>query len=213
MLLPSGQVRRVLFFKGDVGPSKSSKFHECFNLEQAKDSFSSSYANLEYQIQETPLEDRIIGGSEVPISQAPYQVGIFRRNSGIHCGGTIYDKNTGKTSEYFRNALMISAKWLIFILVITAAHCFLSGSKPNTIRAKKDLVFVFGKSDLRKVEKCSETLRMAEAIAIHPKYIPDPPEDQANDIAIVKLDKPLCIRKNTIEPLPIIKSQNTLPGK
>jgi secreted trypsin-like serine protease len=94
---------------------------------------------------------------------------------GIWCGGIIYSRS----------------------VVLTAAHCFY---ERRTKRIPVDqFVFAFGKEDLTKREEGTEALSVASSLKLHEGFTP---ESGYNDIAIVRLDQPLCFTK-WIQPLRI----------
>ncbi|XP_020797945.1 trypsin beta-like [Drosophila serrata] len=88
-------------------------------------------------------ETRIIGGKNVDIESAPWQVSL--RFTGSHsCGGSIYNES----------------------IIITAAHCFYN--KDNTPRQAKDLTVLAGSAD----KLSSATIVKVAKIKPHENYIP-----------------------------------------
>lgn len=115
-------------------------------------------------------QTRIIGGSEINISGAPWQVAILSDSSdlytGQYCGGTL-----------------VHPRW-----VITAAHCMtdeVDGTLTTTDAA--DVHIAAGMADLITPE-ASTQLRDVSQVIVHPSYDPDTTD---YDIALLELAEPI----------------------
>jgi transmembrane serine protease 3 len=117
-----------------------------------------------------PTEDgRIVGGVEARPGSNPWIVSL--QNYGMHfCGGTLIRVNNKDESD----------------IVITAAHCVPDGFNGD---------IVFGAHNLARAQPGQMTVPATRAVP-HPEYNPD---TTLNDIAVVKLSKPIKFTK-TIQP-------------
>ncbi|WP_233576574.1 serine protease [Citreicoccus inhibens] len=104
----------------------------------------------------------IVGGVEARPNSFPWMISL--QSNGIHfCGGSLLRVGAKEQSD----------------IVVTAAHCIADGST--------GLVAVAGAHDLEKPSSTQISVRVTRAIP-HPQYNPD---TTLNDIAILKLEKPI----------------------
>ncbi|KAH8287518.1 hypothetical protein KR054_009269 [Drosophila jambulina] len=116
-------------------------------------------------------EARIIGGQEVDIENAPWQVSL--RNKGKHiCGGSIYNET----------------------IIITAAHCFFNKDKEKTPVNIEDLEVMAGSAN----KLSSETIVKVAEIKLHSEYDKFTPD---NDIAVMKLSEPLDLTTKKMQKI------------
>lgn len=130
-----------------------------------------------------PAAPRIVGGSDVKLSYAPWQVALVLAGApsdydGQFCGGSI-----------------LSSEW-----IVTAAHCVVSyGSVIRTA----DLRVRAGTATLSRTRMDAVPVR---TIVVHPGYSDDA-EGLPNDIALVRLSTPLRLRKGSMEAIAIATSK------
>jgi transmembrane serine protease 3 len=117
-----------------------------------------------------PDGQRIVGGVEARPGSHPWIVSL---QQGSHfCGGTLIRVHPTKDETDF---------------VVTAAHCVYDGTSGLTVSA--------GAHDLYRPTSSQQTVRAIRTI-YHPQYDPD---TTANDIAIIKLEKPIKF-SSTVQP-------------
>ena len=138
-----------------------------------------------------PLEKlllpKVVGGAPIPISDAPWQVGIIDSNAssnyqGQFCGGSI-----------------VNSSW-----ILTAAHCLVDGNSVSSVNSFGVLV---GSANLSTTSLTN--LRSVNQIVVHPNY-----NSNSNDydIALIRLSQPLNFIPNSIQPISLNQSEIT-PGK
>ncbi len=121
-------------------------------------------------------QTRIVGGSEVPIERAPWQVALVMDVGGGNwhqfCGGSI-----------------IAQRW-----VVTAAHCVDGATQPG------DFVIIAGHAHWPSAPVADD--RVVDTIMVHPGWDPN---DDRNDIALLRLDAntPLPLNGTTVAPVPL----------
>jgi transmembrane serine protease 3 len=107
---------------------------------------------------------RIVGGVESKPNSLPWQISMQQYGSFHFCGGTV---------------IRVSPTQEASDIVVTAAHCVYEGSSGITV--------VAGAHDLNSLGSSTQTVKVTKAV-YHPQYDPD---TTTNDIAILKLDKPI----------------------
>lgn len=127
----------------------------------------------------------IVGGSQISIEQAPWQVVVvafLSTEEALLCGGSILDESH----------------------VLTAGHCMFNPNTRARVPAEQILV-IAGTSDIEVIE-AEEQLSFTSAVRVHPYYSYDPEATQAtaDDVAVVELEKPLVYKSTAkpIEPVP-----------
>ena len=124
---------------------------------------------------------RIVGGSSISISQAPWQVALIdlqkaNNYAGQFCGGSL-----------------ISAQW-----VLTAAHCVVSSSSGLLFPAPR-LGIQVGSATLSTNQLSALTV---ERIVVHPSYRSN---SYNHDIALVKLSAPVELTLGSVEAIPLVR--------
>jgi secreted trypsin-like serine protease len=124
---------------------------------------------------------RIVGGSSISISQAPWQVALIdlqkaNNYQGQFCGGSL-----------------ISAQW-----VLTAAHCVVSSSNGSLVPVSR-LGIQVGSATLS-INQLSAL--SVERIVVHPSYRSN---SYNHDIALVKLSSPVQLRTGSVEAIPLVR--------
>jgi uncharacterized repeat protein (TIGR02543 family) len=144
-------------------------------------SLSLGFVPSAYASQSESPEDRkgsptakIVGGSSINISQAPWQVALIRTNEtnnyyGRFCGGSV-----------------ISREW-----IVTAAHCVDGSMAPS------DILVLAGETTLSDNALSGTAVKR---IVIHPEW--DTNTNEA-DVALVQLVTPLALTSDRIEPIAI----------
>lgn len=124
-------------------------------------------------------ETRVVGGKNVPISFAPWQVALVDPRApdawqGQFCGGSI-----------------ISTEW-----IVTAAHCLDDGAQ---VTSTSHVRILAGDATLSSASGSVSPLRTVRTIVIHPSYDGTMSED--HDIALIRLDSPLTFRRGSLEAI------------
>jgi Trypsin len=112
----------------------------------------------------------IVGGSQIPITQAPWQVvviGVLPNTERIYCGGSILNANE----------------------VLTAAHCVFNPTTKTEFPAGQILIGA-GTADFKGIEP-EEQASLASSVRVHPYFIPEAPQPIPDDVAVLKLATPL----------------------
>jgi Trypsin len=117
----------------------------------------------------------IVGGSEISVEQAPWQVAIFQAipvEKGVEvelCGGVIL----GETR------------------ILTAGHCAVD---PNTgaPATPEDMLVIAGVSDIED-EEATEQVAEVERVRVHPYFDYAAGPGTADDVAVLTLSKPLSL--------------------
>jgi secreted trypsin-like serine protease len=121
-----------------------------------------------------PSDDRVVGGRPAEKGAWPWQVKIYapdpqqRGRSAAHCGGTV-----------------IAPNW-----VLTAAHCFVSGSTGKQSLTARDILLVAGETELPRslVAKAGDPRMLrARNVVVHPQF---DIRTFVNDVALVELETP-----------------------
>jgi uncharacterized repeat protein (TIGR02543 family) len=130
---------------------------------------------------------KIVGGSDQPISYAPWQVAL------------LYSSKSSNFQGQFCGGSIISREW-----IVTAAHCLdvEPGNEPIPVSAFRVLA---GTSTLSTTALSGN---LVNSYTIHPDW--DPATNE-NDIALVQLTVPLVLNPGTIETIaiPSIKPAGT----
>jgi len=133
------------------------------------------------------LLPKIVGGAQIPISDAPWQVGLIYSNAtsnylGQFCGGSI-----------------ISNSW-----ILTAAHCLVEDNSVLSVNSFRVLV---GSANLSTTSLTN--LKSVNQVVIHPSY-----NSNSNDydIALIRLTQPLTFVPNSIQAISLNQSE-IAPGK
>jgi secreted trypsin-like serine protease len=117
-------------------------------------------------------DGRVVGGRPAEKGAWPWQVKIYaadpqqRGRSAAHCGGSV-----------------IAPNW-----VLTAAHCFVSGSSGRQSLTARDIILVAGETELPRsfVAKAGDRrLLRARNVVLHPQF---DIRTFTNDVALVELD-------------------------
>jgi secreted trypsin-like serine protease len=124
-----------------------------------------------------PGSPRIVGGADIPISSAPYQVALIDVTAGDDfqgqfCGGSILSTQ----------------------IIVTAAHCV------DGAFVMANLRILAGSATLSTE---TVTTRQVSAVTVHPDW--DAATDE-NDIAIIRLTSPLTFQAGTIEAISLPSS-------
>jgi Trypsin len=117
----------------------------------------------------------IVGGIQIPIGQAPWQVAVkatISGGGGTLCGGSILDAAH----------------------VLTAAHCVFD-SKTATLIPPEDFTVYAGTSDLASQAEPAEQELAVTNVRPHPYYVYTPDSGHVNpdDIAVLTLERPLVL--------------------
>jgi hypothetical protein len=118
----------------------------------------------------------IVGGSQISIAQAPWQVVVFSFTEIEHeevvliCGGSILNESS----------------------VVTAAHCFFN---PETgKRVPPEAVFILaGVSDWRAEHEVNKQVRRAASLRVHPYYNSLTSAGAPDDVAVIALSEGLSL--------------------
>ncbi len=116
----------------------------------------------------------IVGGSQIAIGQAPWQVAVeavIPEDGGLLCGGSILDSSH----------------------ILTAAHCVFDAKTGNVIPAE-DFTVRAGTSDLAS-PGAEEQERAVTDVRPHPYYVyaPDSGRVSPDDVAVLTLQEPLVL--------------------
>jgi secreted trypsin-like serine protease len=131
---------------------------------------AAGFAAFTLHINSYAAQTRIIGGTEIDIPEAPWQVAILSNTDdlyqGQYCGGTL-----------------VHARW-----VITAAHCLTDVVDESLITtAPTDVYIAAGMADLITPESSTQ-LRDVSQVIVHPSYNPITTD---YDIALLELAEPI----------------------
>ncbi|XP_055843699.1 trypsin-like [Episyrphus balteatus] len=135
------------------------------------------------------VDARIYGGSEIQITDAPYQVSIrlkvddaYKFGYGHVCGGSLI------TSR----------------IVLTAAHCIAASlDKPIQYRSPRDFTLVMGDTYL--IRKISGTLQFdVQQIVVHPNF--NKPASLENDIAMMFFSGNVPSNQNNVHLIALNKA-------
>jgi uncharacterized repeat protein (TIGR02543 family) len=152
-------------------------------------SLSLGFVPSAYASQSEPASDakgaptaKIVGGSAIDISQAPWQVALIgtsatNNKDGFFCGGSI-----------------ISTDW-----IVTAAHCLVDGA---TVTEKSEILVLAGNANLSQTGPVTGSA--VEKILISPEWNSN---TFAGDIALVQLVTPLTLIPGQIEKIGIPGSE------
>jgi secreted trypsin-like serine protease/predicted RNA-binding protein with TRAM domain len=130
-------------------------------------------------------EARIVGGKDVKISFAPWQVALVSASApnvwdGQFCGGSI-----------------LSREW-----IATAAHCVVFGD--GQVMPTSQLRVLAGSATLSRTNGSVASLRTVQEIVVYPDYSTD---DVRHDIALVRLSAPLTLRKGSVQTIALPASR------
>ncbi|KAK2917286.1 prothrombin [Channa argus] len=121
-------------------------------------------------------DKRIVGGIDVEVASAPWQVMLYKRSP----------------QELLCGASLISDQW-----ILTAAHCILYPPW-NKNFTSEDLLVRLGKHNRAKFERGIEKIVAIDEIIVHPKY--NWKENLNRDIALLHLRRPVTFT-NEIHPI------------
>jgi secreted trypsin-like serine protease len=121
---------------------------------------------------------RIVGGSDIDISDVPYQVALINPNSGTDHGGQ------------FCGGSIIAPLW-----IVTAAHCV--EDQEGADIAPSDVVVLAGKTTLSTTPQTSGPYVEVAQIIEHPAY---DSSSFTNDIALLRLKSPIAY-SNVTQPI------------
>lgn len=118
-------------------------------------------------------DPRIINGTAIPITDAPWQVGLLSVPYGLaqYCGGSIID-----------------ARW-----IVTAAHCV---SDISWLRGPDDVEILAGSASVAVTPR--PTTYQVALILTHPEY---DASTYTNDIALLKMASPIPVNGTTMAPI------------
>lgn len=131
----------------------------------------------------------IIGGTEVDITDIPWQVGLISANG----GPTLWDAQ-------FCGGTVLNARW-----VVTAAHCLVDNN--GRVSKPKEIKIIAGVDDLD-VSRGANEYRVS-TIAVSPGY-----EGGINDIALLQISGQFDLNNPGIEPasLPLALDGDVIPA-
>jgi hypothetical protein len=117
----------------------------------------------------------IVGGSQIAIAQAPWQVAVeavVPEGGGLLCGGSILDSGH----------------------ILTAAHCVFDSKTDHAI-PPEDFTVRAGTSDLASRAGAEEQERAVTGVRPHPYYVyaPDSGRIAPDDVAVLTLQEPLVL--------------------
>jgi hypothetical protein len=135
----------------------------------------------------------IVGGSEISIEQAPWQViveSVIPDGPGtvlvLTCGGSILNESE----------------------ILTAGHCVISPLTGTQIPAD-EIVVGAGISNL-KVTTAQEQASLASEVRVHPYYNPNAALPAPDDVAVLKLEKPFALAGPAAKPIVLISAGSLL---
>ncbi|WP_342380818.1 serine protease [Myxococcus stipitatus] len=133
-------------------------------------------------------EQEIVGGVEARPGSHPWIVSL-QQGHGHFCGGSLIRAGNRAETD----------------IVVTAAHCIDDGWTGVTVSA--------GAHDMRRPSAGQLSVRVAQAVA-HPRYNPD---TMLNDIAVLKLERPIKLGSSTcgissVPMRPNLKTQAATAG-
>lgn len=148
-------------------------------------------------VQSDEVGARIYGGTEIRITDAPYQVSVRIKSEeaysfgyGHICGGSVITKRA----------------------VLTAAHCIARDitEKPIQFRNAREYILVMGDTYL--IRKTSDTLQYdVQQIIVHPNF--NKPNALENDVAIMFIRGDIPTNRKNVQPIPLnrqVLSANTV---
>lgn len=138
----------------------------------------------------TKLQTKIVGGTTVPISYAPWQVALL----------DLSISGRGDWQKQFCGGSIISRTW-----ILTAAHCLYDGVSLRNLRV------LSGQAALN-TRRLSNNLSTVKTIEIHDLYNPVTLE---NDLALIQLTNPLVLQPEFVEiiQIPSIKPLQASVGR
>ncbi|HXB65910.1 MAG TPA: trypsin-like serine protease [Solirubrobacteraceae bacterium] len=122
----------------------------------------------------------IVDGSRVSIEQAPWQVVVIAfisETEALLCGGSILDETE----------------------ILTAGHCVFNPSSKTRI-PPEDIVVGAGTEN---IEVRPEQVSLADGLRVHPYYDPSAPLPEADDVAVLQLERSLVFNRNVQAIAPI----------
>ncbi|XP_050435714.1 transmembrane protease serine 9-like isoform X2 [Adelges cooleyi] len=130
---------------------------------------------------------RIVGGSDASDNQYPWMVSLWNAKRKFFCGGSVI------TDQY----------------VMTAAHCF--SEEPAT--SFREIFVMMGQTRRpgRLVPGLSHTIK-ASVVKLHPGYSPTGASGHDNDIALIKLTKPIKFNR-TLQSICLPTTKNDYSGQ
>ncbi len=125
----------------------------------------------------------VVGGVQIPISSAPWQVALVSSSAstnflGQFCGGSL-----------------ISTEW-----VVTAAHCVVNSS--GSQRQPSEFSILAGTSSLSTTGRSG--LLGVSSVVVNPQYSRSA---LANDIALVKLSQPITLQAGSVSTISLMRGQ------
>jgi Trypsin len=123
----------------------------------------------------------IVGGSQIAIGQAPWQVeviAVLSETEGLLCGGSILNQTE----------------------VLTAGHCVYDPETEERIPADQ-IYIIAGTSDFEELGEPDEEESVASGVRVHPDYFYDlaAPEAIPDDVAVLKLETPFALNASVKE--------------
>ncbi len=134
----------------------------------------------------------IVGGAEISIGQAPWQVAIealVPEEGELFCGGSIIDESH----------------------ILTAAHCVFNAQTGEVI-PPEDLLVRAGVSDLASHGGVEDQERAVTDVRLHPYYVyaPDSGRVSPDDVAVLTLEQPL-VPGSDVTPIALVADGMSLP--
>jgi len=152
--------RTCKFSCGLCGNNKSTKKKVQKKPTVQLNKYNGECGNPKYKLRYL-FQHRIVGGTPATYGTVPWQAAIFNRQNTSHCGGVLIDRRK----------------------IITAAHCFKSGTKPYQYK------IYLGKYHQSLSERdAGEKMVRIRKIFVHERY-DDKPNN--NDIALIMLKDPV----------------------
>jgi hypothetical protein len=153
-----------------------------------------AFASAAGATQQKLAHPAIVGGSQIVIGQAPWQVAVEATIPGekgfvsILCGGSILDSSH----------------------ILTAAHCVFD-SKTGDVTPAEDFTVRAGTADLASHGGAGEQERDVTNVRPHPYYTYDPDSGRVNpdDVAVLTLQEPLVLGP-AATPIPMVAAGSSL---
>ena len=144
-----------------------------------------------------PVKPLVIGGSNVNISTAPWQVALL--NVGLDENGSL---PANQFQAQFCGGSIVDSEW-----ILTAAHCVLSDDGAGGLEMidENELRILVGSSTLSTTTLGLSSLKAVSEIIVHPDYR----GIDHSDIALIKLSKPLVFVSGKIQRIAISDSKPT----